>query len=210
MIMEAVWEGLLAGYGIAIPVGAIAVLIVDASLRRGFSIGLMAGAGAATADLLYATLAALAGNVLAPAMAPHETLLRVASALVLVGIGGHGLWRSAGRGALPAARRSPEDGKGHAGTFFKFLSLTLMNPLTVAYFAALILGSENLSILAAPQRLSFVVAAGLASLSWQSLLAGIGALARKHLTPRFQQGTSIAGNVVVLGLGLRIIFQLLA
>jgi len=56
--MTPFWEGVLAGYGIAIPVGAIAVLIVDMGLRRGFGFGLMAGAGAATADFLYAGLAA--------------------------------------------------------------------------------------------------------------------------------------------------------
>ena len=45
--MTAFWEGVLAGYGIAIPVGAIAILIVDLGLRRGFQPAFMAGAGAA-------------------------------------------------------------------------------------------------------------------------------------------------------------------
>ena len=51
----------MAGYGIAIPVGAIAILIVDMGLRRGFGLGFMAGAGAAAADFIYASLAAVAG-----------------------------------------------------------------------------------------------------------------------------------------------------
>lgn len=55
--MLVILEGVLAGYGIAIPVGAIAVLILDVSLRRGFRVGFMAGAGAAFADFLYAALA---------------------------------------------------------------------------------------------------------------------------------------------------------
>ncbi len=37
-------EGLIAGYGIAIPVGAIAILIVEMGLRCGFRVGFMAGA----------------------------------------------------------------------------------------------------------------------------------------------------------------------
>jgi len=38
-------EGRLAGYGIAIPVGAVAILIVNTSIRCGFAVGFMAGPG---------------------------------------------------------------------------------------------------------------------------------------------------------------------
>jgi threonine/homoserine/homoserine lactone efflux protein len=71
------WEGVLAGYGIAIPVGAIAILIVDTGLRRGFTVGFMAGAGAAAADFIYASLAALTGEALASLLTPYATALRV-------------------------------------------------------------------------------------------------------------------------------------
>ena len=61
--MTPFWEGVLAGYGIAIPVGAIAILIVDMGLRRGFPSAFMAGAGAATADFIYVLLAVIAGAI---------------------------------------------------------------------------------------------------------------------------------------------------
>ena len=64
--MTAFLEGLAAGYGIAIPVGAVAILIVNTALSGGFRLGFMAGAGAATADLLYAGVAVLAGVALSP------------------------------------------------------------------------------------------------------------------------------------------------
>ena len=38
-MIEAFLAGVIAGYGVAVPVGAIAVLIVDASLRRGLRAG---------------------------------------------------------------------------------------------------------------------------------------------------------------------------
>ena len=60
--------GAIAGYGIAIPVGAISILIVNTSLRCGFGVGFMAGAGAATVDLLYASLAMLAAALRAAAV----------------------------------------------------------------------------------------------------------------------------------------------
>ena len=52
--LDAFLNGVVAGYGIAIPVGPIAILILELGLRRGFRIALSAGAGAASADLIYA------------------------------------------------------------------------------------------------------------------------------------------------------------
>jgi threonine/homoserine/homoserine lactone efflux protein len=60
--MQAFVLGMIAGYGIAIPVGAIAVLIVQVGIRCGFRCAASAGAGAATADLLYALLAVTGGS----------------------------------------------------------------------------------------------------------------------------------------------------
>lgn len=63
--MTSFWVGVLAGYGIAIPVGAIAVLIVQIGMRCGFWCAASAGAGAATADLAYSVLAVAGGATLA-------------------------------------------------------------------------------------------------------------------------------------------------
>ena len=78
--MDAFITGVVAGYGIAIPVGAIAILIMEAGIRRGFRPAFFAGAGAATADFLYAALAvvggaALAGRRLRPAWRTAVTAL---------------------------------------------------------------------------------------------------------------------------------------
>ncbi|MBI5667957.1 MAG: LysE family transporter [Chloroflexi bacterium] len=201
--MDAFWEGVLAGYGIAIPVGAIAILIVNAGMRHGFHEGFLAGAGAASADLLFAALAALGGPALAVLLQPLAGGLRWVSAAVLIGLGAYGLWRlRQSRTQLPAAVTL----RGGWRTYAQFLGLTLLNPLTVAYFAALIIGRGSGMAFDAHDRLLFVVGAGLASLSWQMLLALLGALAHRHLSPRVQVLTSVIGNLVVVALGLRILW----
>jgi hypothetical protein len=48
--MDALVSGLLAGYGVAIPVGAIGVLILGLSARTSLRIGAGAALGVATAD----------------------------------------------------------------------------------------------------------------------------------------------------------------
>lgn len=206
--MTAFWEGVLAGYGIAIPVGAIAILIVDMGLRRGFPAGFMAGAGAATADFIYALLAVIAGATLAMALAPYALWLQIASAIVLLALGAFGLRQARQIDGGQDAKPTVENNHGLPRIYLRFLGLTLLNPLTIAYFGALILGRDAEATITAADRLVFVLGAALASLSWQTLLAGLGALANQHLSPRFQRMTSVAGNLIVIALGLRIIILL--
>jgi len=102
-MMSAFVEGLAAGYGIAIPVGAVAILIVNTALGCGFRIGFMAGAGAATADVLYALLAALAGASLSRLLAPLALPMRLVGGAALMGLAVWGMWR----GNRPVAGQQP-------------------------------------------------------------------------------------------------------
>jgi threonine/homoserine/homoserine lactone efflux protein len=206
--MSAFWEGVIAGYGIAIPVGAIAILIVETALRQGFFSGFMAGAGAATADLIYATIAVLAGVAVAAALAPYAASLKIISSIVLLALGSYGLWRAIGRRNQPGPNTEEPGRKSRRRTYWQFLGLTLLNPLTVVYFGALILSRDPTTRSTTADGLAFITGAALASLSWQTLLAGSGALAKKLLSPHFQLYASVIGNLVVIGLGFRILISL--
>jgi threonine/homoserine/homoserine lactone efflux protein len=205
----AFWEGVVAGYGIAIPVGAIAILIIETGLRSGFRLGFTAGAGAATGDVLYATLAVVAGAALAVFLAPYATHLRLISGLVLVAVGAYGLSKLRGVNKVQVELTTKDNSNGHFRTYGQFLGITLLNPLTIAYFGALILGTSVGQTFSLMDRMAFVLGAGLASLSWQTLLAGSGSLARQYMSPRFQLYTSLIGNAIVVALGLRILLAIL-
>jgi threonine/homoserine/homoserine lactone efflux protein len=209
MSWDAFLAGALAGYGIAIPVGAIAVLIVELGLRRGFRPAFAAGAGAATADILYAAIAVWLGLAVSAALSPFAGILRLLSAAVLIGIGAYGIWKAGRRRAQSEPDPSPEVERKSIQVYLQFLGLTLLNPLTVTYFAALILGRAGQAELDFAGKLAFMLGAGLASLSWQSLLAAIGAVGNRHLSPRFQLLASVAGNLLVIGFGVKILLDLL-
>jgi threonine/homoserine/homoserine lactone efflux protein len=200
-------EGMLAGYGIAIPVGAVAILIVSVSMQSGFRIGFMAGAGAASADCFYAILASVAGTAVTALLQPISPMLKVISGLVLMGLAVTAMvrgFRSAGS----------TDRKVHAagplGTFVQFLGITLINPLTVIYFTALVLGQDLSMNSAIADQALFALGAGIASLSWQTLLAGLGGIARNRLSHRFRFWATILGNLLVFVLGVRILVAILA
>ncbi|MFB8203568.1 LysE family transporter [Kitasatospora purpeofusca] len=206
---DALLSGLLAGYGIAVPVGAISVLIVTIASRVSLARGLAAALGVATADGLYALLALIGGATLAPLLAPAAGALELAAAAVLVLLAAHGLRATlrthrADRdpaGPPPPAPASPWR------TYASLLGLTLLNPFTVVYFSALVLGGRTGPGSLGPG-LVFVLAAFAASASWQALLATGGALLRRLLTgPRGRLLTGLTGNLVVLALAVRLALQ---
>ena len=186
--------GALAGWAIAIPVGAIAVLIVEVGIRRGFRVAAAAGAGAASADGLYAALAAIGGAALAAFLEPLAGPLRVIAvgALLAIGLRGLLLLTLAPR-TVPGNATMPDR---VVPTYLRFLGLTLLNPQTVIYFSALILALPDLGR-GAGERTAFVAGAFLASLSWQLVLAAVSAVAHHRLPPRFQLTVGVLGNVVI-------------
>jgi len=196
------FEGLMAGYGIAIPVGAVAILIVNTALARGFAAGFMAGAGAATADLLYAGLAAFAGVALSTTLAPLAAATRLIGGAALVALGVWGMWRSL---HAPPVKDARVDVTPLLRTYFNFVGITLLNPMTIVYFTAFILGRGTATSSTPSAGAAFVFGAGLASVSWQTLLAGLGGLARRRVTPRFRTLAVLAGNTLVSALGLRLL-----
>ena len=202
--MTAFWEGVLAGYGIAIPVGAVAILIVTMAMRCGFKIGFMAGAGAATADLLYATVASIAGATLVTILKPIASWLQLASALVLFGLAAYGLWGGF-KDSKDERKTAIECGPWRM--YWQFLGITIINPLTVVYFTALILGADSSVSPSLVEHILFILGAGLASLSWQTLLAWIGGFARSHLSKHFKTGAIIFGNLLIIGLAVRILLN---
>lgn len=187
---------MFAGYAIAIPVGPIAVLILRTGMRDGLRAAMAAGAGTATADLIYATVAMLAGPALVSLIAPVLLPARLLAAALLLLLALRQLrtvdFAAPGREPAPAGR-----------TYAMVLALTLVNPATVIYFATLAVGLPNIaSDLAA--RALFVTGAVLASLSWQWLLAASGSALHGRVPSRLGRITGIASSAIIAALAVKI------
>jgi len=109
------------------------------------------------------------------------------------------------QGIRDGKQREEVSAISHLDTYFMFLGLTLLNPVTVAYFTTLILGLTAGKAASSTDILFFVVGAFSASLSWQTLLALVSGLAHKHLSPRTQYVTFAFGNCLVILLGILIL-----
>lgn len=202
-----VLAGLLAGWGIALPVGAVGVLLVLLGARHGRRVGCAGGLGAAVVDGVYATAAVVLGSALAPVLVRAAGPVRWASAAVLVVVAVVLLRPATVRGA-PAPvvdePRTADRAMTSARAFGLVLAATAVNPATVVYFVALTSGAAATTLTAPAQRAVFVVAAFAASASWQLLLGSAGAWAGARLTgPRGRRWTAVVGAVVVLALAVR-------
>ncbi|GAA2092850.1 LysE family transporter [Streptomyces albiaxialis] len=218
-ITDAVLTGLVAGYAVSIPVGALAVLLVSVAARTSFRVGAAGALGTATADGGYAAAAVLGGAAVAGAVEPVAVPLRWAAGAVLMVMAAR-----SGRTALAALRRRrggggrstgkyEGEGEGEGGrgvalrtparAYLGFLGLTLLNPWAVIYFSALTLGRQDLGGTGTASRLAFVAAIALASLSWQLLLAVGGVAVGRALTGvRGRAVTSLVSSVVIAGLAV--------
>ncbi len=92
-----------------------------------------------------------------------------------------------------------------ARTYARFVGLTIINPTTVVYFAAVVIGLGVAEDMTPGDGALFVVGAFLASLSWQTLIASVGAFAGHRLSARARRGVTILGNLVILAFAIVIL-----
>ena len=200
--LTALAAGLLGGLGIAVPLGAIAVLLVSEGVNRGFRGGAPGAIAVGLVDTLYCTAAVTVGALAAPVVTSWGRWPALVGGCALVALAVLGVWRSVTRPP------SGEDAGAPGGTgwhrFALFLGLTAINPATLIYFGAITVGMADLfrSPLAAAL---FVVGVATASVTWQLLVVAAGALLRGRLTARARRVTALIGNVIVAGLGAAMI-----
>ena len=199
--MNALIAGMLAGYAIAMPPGAVASLIIRTGLRHGFRRAAAAGLGAASVDLLYGTLALVLGAAVAAVLADALRPLRLVTAVVLIAIGVAGMRPLRG---VEGGTVEPDARPDLLGTYLRFVGLTLVNPATLGYFAAVAIGlggTRGDGVFVAGL---FVGGVFLASASWQLGLAALGGTLHGRLDPRASAALAIGGNLIVIGLGLAV------
>ena len=210
-MIAALVAGLLAGYGIAMPVGAVAAYLVALTARTSLRTGVFAAFGVATADGLYALIAVWGGAALAAVLRPVTLPLRRGSAVLLIALAVRGMVT-----AIRRRRRSPDGtparpaASGVARAYLGLWAMTMMNPLTVLYFMALVVGRPTAAAPARADQAVFVAAVFVASASWQLIVAGGGALLGRVLTgSRGQLITAMVSSVLIGGLGVHLLIATL-
>jgi arginine exporter protein ArgO len=205
--MSALGAGLLAGYGAAIPIGAIAALLISLSARTSLRVGCAAALGVATVDGCYALVGVLGGSALGALIQRVAEPMRWIAGAVLIVIAA----RTAGSAVLAYRRRHAEMAVREVRAltplraYLMLIGLTALNPMTIVYFGALVLGRQA-SGESGGLGVVFVLAVFVASASWQLVLACGGRLLGRVLdAPMGRLLTSLVAAVVVLVLAVRLL-----
>ena len=197
----ALLAGLAAGLAIAVQVGAVGLLLVEASVVAGPRAGVAAGMGVATADLAFAAVAAAGGGAAGAALASHESEIRVVAAVTLAAIAVCGLSRLIRPGEPERDAPQPQGGPrgATAGAHYaRFLAITIANPLTIATVAA------ALSLDGPLAATTFAAGVGLASAAWHLVLTVTAGHAARWLTSRVRRGLAVGGRIGVLAIALHL------
>jgi threonine/homoserine/homoserine lactone efflux protein len=193
-------KGMGLGISIAAPVGPIGVLCIQRTLKKGFSSGIVSGLGAATADLLYGSLAGFGALWLGNHLVQIQTPLRLVGGAVLILLGVRAFFQKEKHAAVAG------NSKGLAGDYLSTFLLTLTNPITIFSFAA-VYGGLGLSAGETSTGLMAVLVLGVffGSIAWWLTLSGLVSLLRGRLKPGFYMIINKIAGLVLIGFGISLI-----
>ncbi len=196
-ILLSAGAGVVAGLGVAMPLGAIGALLLREGLVNGFRVAASAATGVAIVDTAYCAVAALVGATFAPLVESHRSAFLIVSGLVILAIGVRQLVMAVRRRSAQAPDAEPT---APFAAFLRFVGLTAINPLTLVYFVALA-GAITTHSTSPIGPVVFVVAVGASSLAWQLVLASVGSLFGRSLNPRATEIIGVVASILIVALG---------
>lgn len=200
-VFEEIWTpvgaGIVAGLGVAMPLGAVGALLLREGLANGFRVAAGAAAGVAAVDVVYCAIAMLTGVSLADTIDDHLGACLLVSGLLIVMIG----LRQLRQGVLHVPPAAPEVTRGSASKAFgRFVGLTAVNPITLIYFVALS-GAVTTAGGSLTGSASFAVAVGASSLAWQLILAAVGSWVGASVSSGVGKAVSVIASALIVTLG---------
>ena len=195
-------RGFALGFAIAASPGPIFFLCLRRTLLRGRLYGIVSGLGVATADGVYAAVAAFGIAFVSAAVISGRRPLAVTGGAVLIGLGLRVLFE---RHKEPAEAPTTT-GASLAWAYASTLGLTITNPATIISFVALA-ATLGLGAGAGPAKPA-ALAAGvvLGSAAWWCVLAVAASLLRARVTPAIVRGISTFSGLAIALLGMLAIY----
>ena len=196
-------KGILLGFSIAAPVGPIGVLCIRRTLSIGVASGFVSGLGAATADAIYGSIAALGLSVVSSFLIDQQFYLRLVGGTFLLYLG------YTTNKSIPAATTATTSSEGLWGAYASTLILTITNPMTILSFAAVFAGlGLGGTGEACTSVLLLVLGVFTGSMLWWAILSGlVHALRGKFDHQRLKWVNRLSG-ILIAGFGFYCLYLL--
>jgi threonine/homoserine/homoserine lactone efflux protein len=127
-------KGIIIGILVSAPMGPIGVLCIQKTVNKGRFLGFFSGLGAATADTLYAVLAAFGVTFITNFMTQNRLIFQIVGIIVLLFMGMRMLFNN----PIKQYRyyRTSSRKNNAIGDYVSVFFLTISNPLTIIFFGA--------------------------------------------------------------------------
>jgi threonine/homoserine/homoserine lactone efflux protein len=190
-------KGLIIGLSIAVPVGPIGILCIRRTLAQGRITGFLSGLGAASADALYGAFAGFGLTFLSDFLIGHRVWLHLIGGGLLCFIGGKTFF------SKPSEKGPSVEGNSLWNAYLSTFFLTLTNPMTILFFAAVfaglgVIGTRDHYLFAGILVLGVFVGSSL----WWIILSGFTAILQGLFNFKRLQWLNRISGLVILGFGL--------
>ena len=194
-------KGMILGFSIALPVGPIGILCIRRSLLEGWTAGLLTGLGAATADAIYGSIAALGLAGITRVLVGQRGWIQIVGGLFLCYLGLRILLAKAD------IRPGTETNAAGAQSYLSALILTLTNPMTILSFTAIFagMGLGNIGATHGTAR-CLVTGVFLGSMVWWFLLSSLTSIANTRLNPSAMTWVNRCSGAVLTAFGMLAVF----
>jgi threonine/homoserine/homoserine lactone efflux protein len=201
--MESIFAiGFAAGLALAIPVGPMAILLINTTMAKGWRHGALGALAMATVDGLYAATVFFVGGTISAWLKDWALQLSLGGAAILLYLGVTTLVKSLKNLRLEAGETIASSGS-LAKTFATFFGATVLNPPTALYFLAL---APSVAQLAnggiANAGMAFAIGVFVGSIIWQQSLAFAGVGLRSITHGKLRAWIGALGGTLIIGLAV--------
>lgn len=193
--MTSLFNGLLLGFSIAAPVGPIGILCLRKTLTQGRSFGFVAGLGAASADAIYGSVAALGLTIISQILIDYASWVQLIGALFL-------LYLAYRTFSSPVKHTEDSDisRSDYLRTFVTTFFLTLTNPLTILSFIGIFAGLNMAS--GSVSSIYLIVGVFIGSAAWWLLLSTVVGVLREMIGTKTMKLINLFSSLILLSFGI--------
>jgi len=170
-------QGIIIGLTLAVPVGPLALICIQRTVKEGRIHGIFSGIGIATADSFYAAITVLGLTVISGLIIAQHYLFRFLAGVVLILIGIRVFL------SVPSSISAKTEHETYLKDYLSMVALAIANPLTLVFFLVILPGYgvviNGTSLLTAAE---FVAGVFFGSTVWWVVLCGSIGSVRSRLS----------------------------
>lgn len=196
MLVNLILKGLITGFLVTIPVGPMAVLIIQRTANRDFKSGFSTALGVATTDSMYASIAGLSVSFIITFLRTYQTYIQIIGAVVLLGLGLFIFFSN----PMSSIQEYKKKGSSIFQCYITGFLFAISNPLVILSYIAIFAGTGVVFNHSVP--LEFISLIGgffLGTLGWWTILATLVSRFRHHLNLRILWWfNKISGSLIMV------------